>query len=221
MPRTVSAQSAVALVSNGHNPQVDELIANSATFAQPILTYLRALVHEAAPDAVEEIKWSRPFFTVNGTNICYIAAFSKHCGFGFWSPEITAMLREEGVDGGNGSGSVGKIMSINDLPPRVDLMRYIRLAAQRARAGEAESPMRTGTRAPAKAPVAMTLEFADALSNSKAASATFEALPPSCRREYLEWVTSAKRPETRERRIAQALAMLEVGKRFNEKYQAR
>ena len=42
--------------------RVDAYIANSAEFAKPILTYIRAVVHEACPDVEEAIKWSTPSF---------------------------------------------------------------------------------------------------------------------------------------------------------------
>ena len=107
------------------NPRVHEYIAKAPDFAQPVLTYLRGLVHQAVPDVVEEIKWSRPFFLVNGTIVCQMAAFKAHCGFGFWSPEMTAMLEADGVDGSDGSGAVGKIRSMEGLPPKADLLRYL------------------------------------------------------------------------------------------------
>jgi uncharacterized protein YdeI (YjbR/CyaY-like superfamily) len=53
-------------------------------------------------------------------------------------------------------------------------------------------------------------ELSAALGRSAKAAAAFEALAPSCRREYIEWIASAKRPETRDRRIAQALEMIEA-----------
>ena len=201
--------------------RVDEIIEDAAPFARPILRYLRGLIHEAIPDAVEDVKWNRPFFVVNGVNACYIAAFSRHCALGFWSPDITAMLHDDGIDGTSGSGSVGKITRVEDLPLRADLMRYLQEAATRARTGGASSPIKKRPRVSANSPIPMPPEFAAALAKSKQADATFEGFPPSCRREYLEWITSAKRPETREKRIGQAIAMLQTGKRFNEQYRAK
>ncbi len=217
--RTAHALSAL-LQPVARDPRVDQVIANAAPFAQPILRYLRDLIHEAVPDAVEEIKWGRPFFVVNGTSICYVAAFTRHCSLGFWSPEMTAILQSDGVDGGSSSGSVGKITALEDLPTRADLQRYFREAARRARTGDAASPMKARPRTSAKIPVPMIPEFANALARSEPASSVFEALAPSCRREYLDWIANAKRPGTRERRIGQAVAMLESGKRFHEKYRA-
>jgi uncharacterized protein YdeI (YjbR/CyaY-like superfamily) len=41
-----------------------------------------------------------------------------------------------------------------------------------------------------------------ALAANQAARARYEALPPSHKAEYLTWIDEAKRPATRERRIA-------------------
>lgn len=51
------------------------------------------------------------------------------------------------------------------------------------------------------------------------ARAQFDGFTPSQRREYLEWVTEAKRPETRTKRIAQAGEWITEGKRRNWKYE--
>jgi uncharacterized protein YdeI (YjbR/CyaY-like superfamily) len=217
-PKTRAAKKPSAIDGN---PLVDEYIAKAAEFAQPVLTYLRGLVHQAVPDVVEEIKWSRPFFLVNGTIVCQMAAFKAHLGFGFWSPDMTAMLQADGVDGSDGSGAVGKIRSIDGLPPKADLLRYLKHAAERARAGDAASPIAARSRNSAKAPIPMPPEFEAALAESKTAHAMFEALPPSCRREYLEWISTAKRPETRDRRIAEAVSMIAAGRRFNDQYQSK
>ncbi len=45
-------------------------------------------------------------------------------------------------------------------------------------------------------------DIEQALVADAAAKAAFEGLPPSHQREYLLWVSEAKRPETRARRIA-------------------
>jgi uncharacterized protein YdeI (YjbR/CyaY-like superfamily) len=47
-----------------------------------------------------------------------------------------------------------------------------------------------------------------ALCDNAAAGAAWDRLAPSCRREYLEWIEEAKKPETRARRIAKTLEML-------------
>jgi uncharacterized protein YdeI (YjbR/CyaY-like superfamily) len=62
-------------------------------------------------------------------------------------------------------------------------------------------------------------EFTAALKKSKAAATAYAAFSPSCQREYLEWIASAKRVETRDKRIAQAIEWIGEGKQRNWKYQ--
>jgi hypothetical protein len=62
-------------------------------------------------------------------------------------------------------------------------------------------------------------ELADALKREKAAQATWKTLAPSHKREYVAWISEAKRAETRARRIAQAIELLARGVRDrNEKH---
>lgn len=56
-------------------------------------------------------------------------------------------------------------------------------------------------------------ELTDALKRDKAAQATWRSLAPSHKREYVGWITEAKRAETRARRIAQAIELLAQGVR--------
>ncbi len=61
-------------------------------------------------------------------------------------------------------------------------------------------------------------DLAAALRHHRRARATFEALRPSHRREYVEWITEAKRPETRKRRVETTVAWLAEGRSRNWKY---
>ena len=58
-----------------------------------------------------------------------------------------------------------------------------------------------------------------ALRGNARARATFDAFPPGSRREYVEWITEAKREATRANRLAQAVEWLAEGKRRNWKYE--
>jgi uncharacterized protein YdeI (YjbR/CyaY-like superfamily) len=74
---------------------------------------------------------------------------------------------------------------------------------------------------PPKAALEVPAELAAALKKSKKASAVFEGFSPSCQREYIEWIADAKRSETRDKRVEQAVEWMAEGKQRNWKYQAR
>lgn len=198
------------------DPRIDAHIATQPDYARPILEHLRQTVHKAVPDVVEDVKWSRPFFTLNGENLCFMAAFKKYCAFGFWSPKMPEYLEAQGMPKVEGAGSMGQIASLKDLPK--DLPKYVKYAAELIRNGEAGSAMEGRTRKGTRQAIEMPDEFARQLKKSKKAQAYFDTLPPSCKREYLEWITGAKKQETRDKRMGEAITMLETERRFNDKY---
>ena len=60
----------------------------------------------------------------------------------------------------------------------------------------------------------MPAELKEALAANKEAGAFFESLPPSQKKQFIGWIASAKRPETRQKRLQKAMALLAEGKRL-------
>ncbi|HWR52253.1 MAG TPA: YdeI/OmpD-associated family protein [Bryobacteraceae bacterium] len=59
--------------------------------------------------------------------------------------------------------------------------------------------------------------LAEALKTNPAAWTAFQRLPPSHRRHYVVWIHTAKRPETREKRIRESISLLAAGKKLGLK----
>ena len=57
----------------------------------------------------------------------------------------------------------------------------------------------------------------DALARNKKASANFNKLSTSYKRQYVGWVSSAKKEETRKRRLAEVISVLEQNKKLGLK----
>jgi uncharacterized protein YdeI (YjbR/CyaY-like superfamily) len=191
------------------DPRIDEKIAQAAPFARPILEHFRALVHRAVPETEEAIKWGMPHFTYEGKNIAGMAAFKAHCA---------VIIHGEGRQGDDeGMGSYGKVASLSDLPPDSELAA--KLTEARERIDAAGTAQKRAAKPKAQRTIDTPEDFSAALAGNSAAAQTWEGLAPSHRYEYLEWITEAKRPETRARRIGQALEWLAEGKRRNWKYE--
>ncbi|HKO20592.1 MAG TPA: YdeI/OmpD-associated family protein [Acidobacteriaceae bacterium] len=206
---------------SGRDKRVDAYIAKSADFAKPILEHVRELVHIGCPDVIEDIKWGRPFFLHAGVILLNVAAFKEHCSVGFWGAEMSKVLRTDSAVQDGAMGSFGKITSLKDLPPDKKFLAHIKQAGKFVDEGNGKTVMAASQRvvkAP-KPPVEAPPEFLRALKKSKAAGKVFDAFSPSCKREYIEWIAEAKRPETRDRRIAQAIEWIAEGKQRNWKYQ--
>ena len=196
-----------------NDPRIDAYIAAAADFAKPILNHLRRLVHAGCPEVVETFKWSFPHFEHKGV-LCGMAAFKEHCSFGFWKGELILGRSPGGADG-DGMGHFGRIKSLGDLPADDVLAGYIREAV-RLNVEGIKKPSTAKRKARPALPVPDDL--AGALKRNREAHATFDGFSPSHRREYIEWITEAKREETRRQRLATTIEWLAEGKSRNWKY---
>ena len=194
-----------------HDPRIDAYIARQADFARPILDHLRRIVHAAAPEVEETIKWSMPHFMYKGRLFAGMAAFKAHATFGLW--QASAVLGETGSER-EAMGQFGRIASLDDLPPEAELKGIVRRAAEHA-----QEPPRPRPKKPPKPALETPPELNAALDANPAARATFDGFSPSGRRDYVEWVVEAKRPETRDKRIAQAVEWMAEGKKRHWKYE--
>ena len=112
-------------------------------------------------------------------------------------------------------GQFGKLASLDDLPPDKELDTLILKAAELAKS----APARRKTKHAPKPPPELHPEFAAALAKAPKAKTTLDGFPPSAQRDYFEWVSEAKQPATRAKRIATAVEWLGEGKRRHWKYQ--
>jgi uncharacterized protein YdeI (YjbR/CyaY-like superfamily) len=192
--------------------RIDAYIAQAAPFARPILAYLREVVGSACPDGEETLKWGSPHLTYKGKLVCGMAAFKQHATFGFWQGRQV-------VGHGAGSqeaamGQFGRLTDVAQLPPRTVLEDYVREAMRLIDEGAVRKPAKASPRPALPVPA----DLAAALAAVPAARASFEGFPPGQRREYIEWITEAKREDTRQRRLAQAVEWMAEGKPRNWKY---
>lgn len=192
--------------------RIDAYIAKSADFAQPILRHIRETVHEACPDVEETMKWSHPHFQYKGM-LCGMASFKEHCALGFWKGSLIF----DGKQGKNAMDPFGRIASIQDLPSKSVLLRYIRKARQLNDDGVkmAKPPRPKGE----KKELVVPDYFQAALKKNKKALTTFENFSYSKKKDYIEWVAEAKSDETRKRRIETSVEWLAEGKSRNWKYE--
>lgn len=191
--------------------RIDAYIEKSQEFAKPILTHVRRLVHEACPDVVETMKWSMPSFEYKGI-LCGFAAFKQHCTFGFWKQSL--MESDEFSETKTAMGSFGKITSLKDLPKDAVMNKLIKQAMKLNDDGvKVTKPKHE------KKELVVPDVLLEALAKNEKAAETFENFPPSCKREYAEWISEAKTDATRDKRLATTIEWLTEGKRRNWKYE--
>jgi len=187
------------------DPRVDAYIAKSADFAKPILKNIRAAVHKASPTITETIKWGVPAYVDDRGILCMTPAFTRHCAWLFWTGRKPANVDAK---------ALRRITAADELPGARELAAMVKEAATRQGEVKKAAPKRASAR-----PVKVPAYFLAALKKDKDAFRAFGAFPPSHKREYVEWVDSAKTDETRQRRIVTAIGWIAAGKSRNWKYQ--
>lgn len=191
--------------------RIDAYIAKSADFAKPILTHLRAVVHAAVPKVEETIKWGMPSYTHHGI-LCITPAFKQHCALVLWPGKY--IVGTDAARTRTAMGHFGKIAAVKDLPSKRELIGYLKEAAK---LNEQGVKVRTTTRTK-KAALPVPADLAAGLKKSAKARTEWAEFSPSARREYIEWITEAKRPETRAERLRTTLTWVKAGKQRNWKY---
>ena len=92
----------------------------------------------------------------------------------------------------------------------------LKAAGLLASAGLAAAPT-TNTYAPRPVIPELPVYIANALKADSKAWEFFRKLAPTCRRDFVVWIHTAKRAETRERRIRESIALLAAGRKLGLK----
>jgi uncharacterized protein YdeI (YjbR/CyaY-like superfamily) len=111
-------------------------------------------------------------------------------------------------------GHFGRITSIRDLPNAKALAGHVRKAAELNEAGVQKSRPRSR----AKQKLSVPADLKAALQRNAKARKAFENFSYSNRKEYVTWITDAKRDETRKRRLQTAIQWITQGKPQNWRY---
>jgi hypothetical protein len=197
-----------------NSKNIEQAINDAPQAFQEIILYIRAVVREACPQVIEEIKWGHLSFNYHGI-LCSVNHFKAHCSFGFWkyelmqqqfpiicSKEISPMYQ------------FGKIKTIEDLPEKeilIDCIKYAMLLNE----NKISTPKKKNTKLE---PIETPYFIEEILRKNSDAHSNFNAMSNSCRKEYIEWICDAKKEETKQKRIAKAIEMLQEGKNLNWKY---
>jgi uncharacterized protein YdeI (YjbR/CyaY-like superfamily) len=191
------------------DPRIDAYIAKSADFAKPILIHLRKLAHDACPGVEETLKWRMPHFVHQGI-LFGMAAFKQHCSVHFWNGKLVLgeAVRQDGMS------HFGRVTTLSDLPGKKELLGYIKKAVELNESGVKKPAAKAGP----KKKLVVPAYFVAALKKNKKAQVAFENFSYSHKKEYVEWITEAKRDETRAKRIETAIQWLAHGKSRNWKY---
>ncbi|HCX21640.1 MAG: hypothetical protein CMB80_06290 [Flammeovirgaceae bacterium] len=188
---------------------VDEFFSKVKHY-QKELSILRALMDKT--ELVESIKWGMPVYTINGKNVVGLGAHKSYFGLWFYSGSLLS-------DPNN--------VLINAQEGKTKGMRQLRFQSEEEIDAEVVMPLlleaienqKLGKEIkPQKKKLEIPDELKEALSNSSQLSEAFDSLTPGKQKEYTEYISEAKRIETRLKRLEKITPMILSGVGLNDRY---
>jgi len=189
---------------------VDEYIANAGNW-QTELKRLREILNSTT--LVEEVKWGAPCYTHKGKNVVGLAAFKGWVCLWFHQGALLSDDSQMLVNAQEGKTRAlrqWRMTSAREIEPTI-IKRYLKEAISLVDQGKEIKPERSKV-------VDLPDELARAMRRHKGATAAFRELTPGRQREYAEHVASAKRDDTKQKRIAKILPMIAAGIGLHDKY---
>lgn len=191
---------------------VDGFLASAEKWQQELMSLCSIL---RQTELEETIKWGAPVYTYSGKNVVGVGAFQSY--FGLWFYQGALLADEKGLLINAQEGKTRALRQLRwhraeDLDPRL-VKNYVKEALALAKKGAEIKPRRNQ-------PLVVPPELQSALAKSRSASAGFEKLTIGKRREYVDYISAAKRDETKARRVERVLPLIVAAKGLNDKYRA-
>ncbi len=176
------------------------------------LHYLREII--TTTELTETIKWGSPVYTLQGKNVIGLSAFKHHFGIWFFNG---VFLKDNQQILINAQAKKTKALrqmrfqSIKDIDKNV-VDSYIKEAIENQKFGKIIKPERNTKK------LSIPPELKELISNNKAIKSSFALLSKYKQREYCEFISSAKRDNTKKSRMEKMIPMILQGIGLNDKY---
>ncbi|UTW62504.1 YdeI/OmpD-associated family protein [bacterium SCSIO 12741] len=178
----------------------------------PLLTAVRDTMLDCGLE--EAIKWGAPAYLSGGKTIIGLAAFKSHMAV--WFHQGALLKDSAGVlinaqEGKTQALRQWRIQSEAELDLKL-LRAYIEEAIENQKQGKAIKPQ--------KKPLIVPDELQTWLDNNPEGKARFEGLGLSRKREYTDYISEAKRAETKQKRLEKIGPMILQGIGLHDKYRS-
>ena len=161
----------------------------------------------------ETIKWGMPTYTVNGKNVAGLGAFKSYVGLWFHNGALLQDKNKKLINAQEGKTSGLRQMRFSSAEDIVPLMiiEYINEAVENQRAGKEIKANRDKE-------LIIPQQLVDKLHVDQSFSQNFKKLSKSKQREYAEYISEAKREETKRNRMEKIIPMINAEMGMNDRY---
>lgn len=194
-----------------------EWLETRSEFSEPIANQLREWILTWEPDLSESIKWNNLCFSGRKL-VCGMAACQRHVSLFFFRGTELPDPAKLFTPGGEKNTNIRSIrLTTLDCLNRLALQALFHAAAEL----DADPTIPPAPKVKRKPwPMPKFFKEALALQKNRRIAENFRSLSPTCQREYLVWLSTAKLPETRDRRLKQTLAALRKGRKWLQRKSA-
>ncbi|MEQ9009735.1 MAG: YdeI/OmpD-associated family protein, partial [Ekhidna sp.] len=177
---------------------------------RPLLEKLRSLL--LSTELEEKMKWGIPTYCLQNKNIAGIGAFKNYAGLWFFNGSFLkdeAKVLINAQEGKTKGMRQWRFRSIEEIDEKL-VLQYIAEAIQNQKDGKEIKPE--------KKALIIPVELKEALASDSQLVEAFDSMTLSCRREYAEHISEAKRPETKQKRLEKIKPMILKNVGLNDKY---
>ena len=175
-----------------------------------IILRLRSILLKT--ELLETLKWGLPTYQIGGKNVVGIGTFKSYAGLWFFNGSFLKDQSNKLINAQEGKTKglrQWRFMSVDDIEENL-ILDYLKEAIQNQKDGKEVKAE--------KKPLILPDELKEALASDTIASEAFDSLKLTHKREYAEYISEAKRPQTKADRIAKILPMIKAGVGLNDRY---
>ncbi len=169
---------------------------------EPELALLRKTL--LSTNMEETIKWGAPVYTYKSKNIVGLAAFKNYCGLWFFQGGLlkdTHKVLMNAQEGKTKAMLQWRFYTLDEI--HSDLIKeYVLEAKQNVDEGKEIKPNR------AKKELIIPEILQKALDSNEAFKSKFETFSLSCKREYADYISEAKKETTKQNRMKKIIPMI-------------
>ncbi|MCE2612724.1 YdeI/OmpD-associated family protein [Flavobacteriaceae bacterium D16] len=161
----------------------------------------------------EHLKWGAPVYSIDNKNVLGIMAFKKHYGIWFFNGiflQDPLGVLQNAQEGKTKAMRHWKFTKNEEVDPTA-VLSYVEEAIANQKKGLQLKPER-------KKETQIPLLLQNKLDSDNSLKKAFENLSPGRRREYCEYISSAKQDKTKHSRIDKILPLISKGKGLNDQY---
>ena len=190
------------------NPKVDAFVGRARSWRGEI-EKLRSILLDCGVE--EELKWGKPCYVFEGSNLAIIQPFKQHCALMFFKGALLeddlGLLRSQGEN----TRSALRLEFTSEAQIKKTVVKsYVRQAIAVEQAGRKVDFA-------SKREPELPEELALVLKKDRKLAKAFEALTPGRRRGYVLHVRSAKQSKTRAARVEKVIPRILAGKGLNDR----